>query len=303
MEVLDSKRKVVVNEWGGFTFDVIGSLLYRGEISITNGFFQGVFPLPKDVSYGARSRISFYAWNDSTDAIGVTDSVTIAGSDSAAAPDSAGPQITIYFEDQSFRSGDIIRPNSTLIVDLYDDNGINTSIAGVGHRLQAVISGQSMPLDLMDYYRSNLDTYQSGQVRYPLSNLSEGRRSLTIKAWDTYNNSSESEIIFEVRSASDLAIYNVVNFPNPFSSNTIFTFQRNSTEPVDVEVKIYTIAGRLIQTVSSFSLGERFAQIPWDGRDADGNELANGVYFYKVILKTQDRQNAVEVLGKLAVLR
>jgi len=124
-----------------------------------------------------------------------------------------------------------------------------------------------------------------------------------VKAWDIYNNSSESEIVFEVRSAADFAIYNVVNFPNPFSGNTVFTFQRNSTDAIDVEVKIYTIAGRLIQTINSYSLVERFAQVPWDGRDVDGSDLANGIYFYKVIAKTQDRLKSVEVLGKLAVLR
>ncbi|MBI4428832.1 MAG: type IX secretion system sortase PorU [Ignavibacteriales bacterium] len=303
IEVLDAKRQIVVNEWGGFTYDVIGSILYRGEISVVNGSFQSVFPLPKDVSFGARSRISLYAWSDSTDAIGFTENVTIASSDSTALPDSVGPQIAIYFDDKAFRPGDVITPNSTLLVDLSDENGINTSIAGVGHRLQAVLSSQSAPIDLMDYYRSNLDTYQSGQVRYPLANLAEGRHSVTVKAWDTYNNSTESEVFFEVRATTDLAIYHVVNFPNPFSVSTVFTFQRNFTEPIDVEVKIYTIVGRLIQTVNSYSLADRFAQIPWDGRDVDGNELANGVYFYKVIAKTLDRQKSVEVIGKLAVLR
>jgi hypothetical protein len=302
-EAFDSKRRVVVNEWGGFTFEVTGSTLYRGEISVSNGSFQALFPLPKDVSYGGRSRISVYAWNDSTDAVGYTENVTISGSDSLAVPDTTGPRIAVFFEDHSFRSGDLIKPSATLIIDLFDESGINTSVAGIGHRLEARLSGQSAPIDLSDFYRSNLDSYQSGQVRYPLANLPEGRHTLAVKAWDTYNNSSESELTFEVRSASDFALYNVVNYPNPFGGSTVFTFQRNSTEPIDVEVKVYTIAGRLIRVINAYVLTDRFGQIPWDGRDEDGNELANGVYFYKVIAKSQDRQKSVEVMGKLAVLR
>ncbi|MEK6566581.1 MAG: type IX secretion system sortase PorU [Bacteroidota bacterium] len=181
LEALDSRRRVVVNEWGGFSFEVNGSLLYRGEISITNGAFQGIFPLPKDVSYGTRSRISLYAWNDSTDAAGFTENVTITGSDSSAAPDTSGPVVSVFFDDLSFRSGDVIKPDATLIVDLFDQNGINTSIAGVGHRLEATLSlsagqagGQSGALDLTDFYRSGLDTYQSGQVRYPIKGLQVG---------------------------------------------------------------------------------------------------------------------------------
>jgi hypothetical protein len=303
LEALDSRRRVVVNEWGGFSFEVNGSLLYRGEISITNGAFQGVFPLPKDVSYGTRSRISLYGWNDSTDAAGFTENVTITGSDSSAAPDTSGPVVSVFFDDLSFRSGDVIKPDATLIVDLFDQNGINTSIAGVGHRLEAELSGQSGAIDLTDFYRSGLDTYQSGQVRYPLRGLQVGRHSLHVKAWDTYNNSSEADVFFEVRSASDVAIYNAVNYPNPFSSNTVFTFQRNSVDPVDVEVKVFTVSGRLVQSLGASSLIDRFVQIAWDGRDHDGNELSNGVYFYKVIVKSMDRQQSAEVLGKLAVMR
>jgi flagellar hook assembly protein FlgD len=94
-----------------------------------------------------------------------------------------------------------------------------------------------------------------------------------------------------------------MNFPNPFSRSTTFTFQRPSTEPVEVEVKIYTLSGRLIQVLQPGSSTDRFVQIPWDGRDRDGSEVANGVYFYKVITRSLTEGKSVEAIGKLAVLR
>ncbi len=303
VEAYDAKQKVVVPEWGNFSFYVSGSLIYRGEISVRNGMYEGTFPIPKDVSYAdARSRISLYAWSDSTDASGYSESISIAGSAPASA-DTVGPQIAIHLEDDAFRPGDVVKPDAMLIVDLTDPSGINTSTAGIGHSLQATLDNAPQPVDLTNFYRGNLDTYQSGEVRYQFSSLPEGRHTLSVKAWDIYNNSSSAETFFEVRAGSQLAIYDVFNVPNPFGRLTTFTFQRASVDPIDVEIKIYTVAGRLIQTIETPSIIDRFVQVPWDGRDRDGNELANGVYLYKVIAKSLDGSSTSEVLGKLAVLR
>ena len=190
-----------------------------------------------------------------------------------------------------------------MIVDLADSSGINTSTAGIGHKLEAILDGSKNTIDLTAFYRGNLDTYQSGQVRYQFTALPEGRHTIAVQAWDIYNNSSSAEASFEVRATSELSIYNVFNVPNPFARSTTFTFQRTSSDPIDVEIKIYTVAGRLIQSLEASSVIDRFVLIPWDGRDRDGSQIANGVYLYRVIAKSLDRTSTNEVIGKLAVLR
>ncbi|OGU18970.1 MAG: hypothetical protein A2059_00580 [Ignavibacteria bacterium GWA2_55_25] len=303
LEVFDSKRNVIVPEWGNYQFEVNGSLLYRGEITVTNGKYQAAFPIPKDVSYdGNRARMALYSWSGSTDASGYFENIFISGT-APAGTDTAGPEIVIRFDDPSFRPGDFVGTSPLLIVDLSDESGINTSTAGIGHRLEAALNGSSQVFDLTNSYRGNLDTYQSGQVRRQLSELPEGRHTISVKAWDIHNNSSLAETFFEVRTSSTLSIYNVFNYPNPFNRTTTFTFQRNSPDPVDVEIRIYTVAGRVIQSFEVASVVDRFVQIPWDGRDKEGSEIANGVYFYKVIARSLDRSSTSEVLGRLSVLR
>ena len=93
------------------------------------------------------------------------------------------------------------------------------------------------------------------------------------------------------------------NIPDPVRSSTTFTFQHNQLTPVNVEIKIYTVAGRLIQTLSSSNYPDRFVQIPWDCRDHDGSRIANGTYLYKVVAKTVDGKFASEALGKMAIMR
>jgi hypothetical protein len=304
LQLFDSQKEVVIQEGiGTFRFKVSGSPLYRGEVSITNGHYISTIPIPKDVTFGGSARISIYTWNDQTDGVGFAENVIINGVDTTAAIDTVGPRIEVYLNDFSFHAGDIVKSNPTLIVRLEDESGINTSTVGVGHQLFATISNPERTFDLSGYYHSDLDKYQSGEVRYPLLDLSDGKYMLRVKAWDIQNNSSEAETFFEVYSADDFALLHVFNYPNPFSSSTTFTFQRNTTDPIDIEVKIYSIAGRYIQNIQMQSIKDSFVKIPWDGKDNDGSEIANGVYFYKVIIQSQDGIRTRETIGKCALIR
>jgi Peptidase family C25 len=307
LQVLDSQREMVIVDGDNpmhdtFRFKANGSLLYRGGVSINSGKFGMTIPIPKDVTFGNQSRISMYAWNDATDGAGYTENVMISGIDSTAA-DTVGPQILIYIKDLNFRSGDVVKGNDSMIVRLIDESGINTSTAGVGHQLLATISNPVQTFNLSNNYQSDFNTYKSGEVRYPLPDLSEGKYTLRVKAWDIYNNSSEAETYFEVSAADDLTMLNVVNYPNPFANSTTFTFQRNVIDPINVEIKIFSIAGRLIGKISVQNITDRSVRIPWDGRDHDGDNLANGIYLYKLIAHSQNGQHSSETIGKLAIVR
>jgi hypothetical protein len=68
------------------------------------------------------------------------------------------------------------------------------------------------------------------------------------------------------------------NYPNPFNPSTTI----NLALPVasDYTVAIYNIAGQLIRAYSGHaSAGVK--SIVWDGKDASGNQVASGIYFYK----------------------
>jgi flagellar hook assembly protein FlgD len=95
----------------------------------------------------------------------------------------------------------------------------------------------------------------------------------------------------------------VFNYPNPFAHGTTFTFQQNQSSPIDVEIKIYTLAGRIVRVLRSSSVMDTFVRIEWDGRDEDGDILANGVYLYRVVAHTVDGEKSTQAIGKLSVLR
>jgi len=133
---------------------------------------------------------------------------------------------------------------------------------------------------LTDYFQYDQDSYTAGKIFYPLKNVMEGGHEIHIKAWDNSNNSSSAETNFYVVLNDQLVIRDLLNYPNPFPTGTEFTFWINLDS--DVEIKIYTIAGRLIRVLKNLQAHSGFNHFYWDGLDQDQDLLANGVYLYKI---------------------
>lgn len=302
--VYDANKKINIPEWTNFSYTASGSVVFRGESSISNGKFKTEFIIPKDISYDTlNGRITLYFSNNETDGMGYTENFRITGTDTTAVTDNEGPKVDIFFDSKSFRPGDIVTEAPLLIVDLQDESGINASGSGIGHRIEAWLDEQSESTDLTPFYKSNLDTYQAGVVEYKFGKLAAGSHKIKIRAWDIFNNASSGETIFDVLVGQGLTVTDLFNYPNPFSENTVFTFHQNQIVPVDVEIKIYSIAGRLLESIKKSSITDNFIRIDWNGRDRDGDKLANGIYLYKVIVKTQDGRFTSESIGKLSVLK
>ncbi|HEX9252022.1 MAG TPA: FlgD immunoglobulin-like domain containing protein, partial [Ignavibacteriaceae bacterium] len=283
-----------------------GGLIFNGRVSITNGKFSENFIVPKDISYENKNgKVILYFLDNSVDGLGYTNKIIVGGTDSTLANDGKGPEIEIYFDDVANTNGYLVNQNPSLIVKLSDETGLNTTGTGVGHKLEGILNQQlNNPIDFTNHFTGDLDAGgRTGSINYKFSALSNGDYELLVKAWDVFNNFSEENTFFSVVDGSDLEIRDVYNYPNPFSDRTQFTFQQNLTQPIDVKIKIYTIAGRLIKEIEKNNLNEKFAVIDWDGRDADGDPLANGTYLYKLIVKSVDGEFSKSVLGKLAVIK
>jgi flagellar hook assembly protein FlgD len=118
-----------------------------------------------------------------------------------------------------------------------------------------------------------------------LATLSPGWHTLSLKAWDLHNNSSETEIEFYIDENADVQLSNVLNYPNPFNNTTKFDFRHNkSNSQLEVEIRIYDINGRFVTTIDEQvqTIGFNIEPIEWNGKDAHGNKIAPGVYMYNI---------------------
>lgn len=293
---------------GIMVFDTQESKLFRGSATVTNGEFEFDFIAPKDlrIAFG-KGKLSFYAHNEDIDKAGYNIDVTIGGINKDAPEDNLGPTIQLYMNDKSFIDGGTTNQSPNLLAFFQDENGINTALSAVGHDIVAILDDDHLnPILLNDYYATEANNYKKGNLKYRLRNLETGIHSLQVKAYDTYNNPGEATLSFRVLDDSELTLEHVLNYPNPFVNHTEFWFSHNKpNEPLEVQIQIYTISGKLIKTINKLiqTAGSLSNEITWDGLDDFGSKIGKGVYVYKLSVKATLSNLKAEKFEKLVILQ
>ena len=302
----------VTNSSGLITmnFVTLGETVFRGNASVVNGQFEFNFVVPQDIRIPVgNGKISFYAKRNSPNLenqTGFDRTIQIGGVNVNAGTDTNPPRVRLHMNDEGFVSGGITNCSPILLAFLEDENGINTA-SGIGHDIVAILDGdESNPFVLNDYYETENDDYTRGFVRFPFRDLTPGLHTILFKAWDVYNNLVTAEIQFNaVCSDEGLKIERVLNYPNPFVSYTEFWFNHNMPfEPLDVQVQILTVSGKLVKTINQQVTTDGFLcrDIVWDGRDDFGDKIGKGVYVYKLKVRSTTTGKSVEKYEKLVIL-
>ncbi len=131
----------------------------------------------------------------------------------------------------------------------------------------------------------------------PVNPTGDRSREWTIRLLETIP--SDPEITFRVgiaqsdgfdfhldRTVTTAAVHEIVelyNVPNPFTDETWFFYLLGA--PADeIEIRIYTTSGKLIRTLRDLPSRINASDPParWDGTDEDGDQVANGLYFYRI---------------------
>ncbi|MCH7772109.1 MAG: hypothetical protein IIA49_14020 [Bacteroidetes bacterium] len=217
------------------------------------------------------------------------------------ARDSVRPIFSITFDGKEIINGDIVSAKPDVMI-LLEDNSplpLDTSFFTIVYNnVPLYFTQPELSYEYTSYPNSKSEIHWTPE-------LPDGKHTLEILAKDASGNffdSTSSRTSFFVFNEFDLT--EVYNYPNPFSKDTYFTFSLQGSElPENVKIKIYTIAGRLIHDVdiSALDLNVGFNKIYWDGKDQDGDEVANGVYLYKVSAKFPEETKTVT--QKLARVR
>jgi hypothetical protein len=287
------------------SFTVQKSILFKGKATVKNGAFNFDFIVPKDINYQfGKGSISYYTENGQIDGNGKFNGFVVGGSGGSSS-DVLGPSIHAWLNDEKFINGGLTNEFPLLLLKLEDSSGINTVGTGIGHDLVAMLDGDAKNTFVLNrFYESDLDSYTKGTVRYQLPIMSEGNHSLKIKAWDVANNSSEIILEFMVKDKQQLLLKHVLNYPNPFTTNTSFWFEHNHPlEQLQATVRIFTVSGKLVKTIARtiFSEGNRSTELEWNGRDDYGDKVGRGVYIYILTVRTSDGISASKV-EKLMIL-
>ncbi|MEM6343387.1 MAG: type IX secretion system sortase PorU [Bacteroidota bacterium] len=298
-----------VTRLSNFNFFWQKNRLFNGKVTVENGAFFFEFVVPIDISYeNGKGKISLYFNNGQQDGTGCYSDLFIGGTDPDAAADTQGPDVNLYMNDNRWRDGGVTGTDPYLYAEVFDQNGINTAGVGIGHEITAVMDDEAGELYLLnDYYQSEPNSYQRGTVRYQLKDLAEGPHSLKIRVWDVANNFAEDETNFIVTSDPVAVLDQVMNYPNPFGEEPTTFLVSHNLDGKDVKLKIVvsSLNGQIVKVLEDefYAVGNVYEGATWDGKSANGNPLANGMYIYRVLIEDVESGRTVEAANRLVLLR
>ena len=291
---MDETKKIKV------TFNDYPNTLFAGKTTVVDGKFEYTFMVPKDIryNYGA-GRIAYYAYDLETkgEGVGYFEDFIIGGSSSVEIMDTIGPDLQLYLNNPAFIDGGNTYEFPHFYANIYDESGINTAGAGIGHDLLLIIDEDpKLTFVLNDYYTAQSNSYQQGRVSYKMPEMTEGAHRMTFRAWDLLNNSSTATLNFQVIKGMDPTLYQVLSYPNPVASTGVLHFQIEFDQPnetVQTEIYMYDLSGRLIK--SHQQIGTEGIQ--WNISDINATP---GIYIYQVRIKTPT-SDFVSKAGKIII--
>jgi hypothetical protein len=72
------------------------------------------------------------------------------------------------------------------------------------------------------------------------------------------------------------------NFPNPFNPVTNIRYMVKGEGVVRVSLRVYNVAGQLVKTLVDDEKSTGEYEVTWNGRNENNQEVASGIYFYKL---------------------
>ncbi len=276
---------------GNMTYTDRPNVLFSGKASVTQGQFSFTFMLPKDIKYNyGGGRINYYAHSDElkADAQGYFEDFTVGGTSKIVVYETDGPEIKLFLNTQNFVSGDAVNESPLLMAQIKDVSGINKVGSGIGHDLLITIDNDPMQSKVLnEFFETKANSYSEGSLQYKLSNLSEGKHTLTFKAWDLLNNSASQTIEFEVIKGLQPVIFKVYNYPNPVKTGTNIVVEHDRPETIlNTLIEIFDLSGRKIWQFEQSNADN----VQWDLRGADGVKVKSGVYLYRVSISTNNSE-------------
>lgn len=216
--------------------------------------------------------------------------------------DITNPILDVTFDGQHILNGDIVSAKPMIEIKLKDENRFLALNDTNKYRIYLTVpdgspkqvyfegaQGLNTSKDLLKWTPAQLPD-NSFRITFSPELLTDGIYELKAQARDESGNASgnnDYRISFEVINKS--TITNFINYPNPFTTSTRFVFTlTGSVVPTYLKIQIATVTGKIVREITqdqigSIHIGRNVTEYAWDGKDEFGDQLAKGVYLYRVI--------------------
>jgi len=213
--------------------------------------------------------------------------------------DLINPLIDVTFDGVHIIDGDLIKPDPVIVVKLKDENMF---LALNDTALVKLFIKDPMDNVLPIYFSNPLVTFfpaittelrstnNEARIEYTPNFTVDGKYKLILRGYDRSGNPAglyDYEIGFEI--INKPMISNLMNYPNPFTTNTRFVFTvTGRVPPQAMKIQIFNINGKVVREITmneinDVHIGRNITNYAWDGTDEYGSPLANGLYLYRAV--------------------
>lgn len=289
------------------TFEARNNVLFRGEVAVDTGVFVVEFIIPKEMDYSFdNGKVSMYAQSylKDMDANGSEIEFFVGGMNQNPGTDNSPPEVQLYINDTTFRSGGVTGPDIVVLAKLKDESGISTSETGDSQGITLTLDDEKTFL-LNDYYVASVDTYQNGWVTFRIKDLSVGTHSIKMQAADTYNNIGEGFVEFVVVEDKSVRIDKLINAPNPFVDHTNISFEHNRAgDDLEILMNIYSVNGQKVRELKWISTNSPgwISGLEWNGVGNGGKPVNSGMYIMHLSLRSMHDGASGHASMKLVVI-
>ena len=230
-------------------YEDYNNIIFSGEVPVVNGELEITFMVPKDINYNeGHGRLTYFIVNeDNTEnGHGYCQDFIIGGTDPNVDTSSNGPISKAYINTPNFVNGQEVDNTPIFYAHLWDDFGINTIGAGIGHDIILKLNNDpNQTYNLNNYYTASLGDYKSGTVKFNLPKLADGEYSLLFRAWSLQNISTTNELNFVVKSDAPAVVEEFTVYPTPATEYVNFYLKYDRPEDIiDLEFTVIDLAGK-----------------------------------------------------------
>lgn len=220
--------------------------------------------------------------------------------------DNADPLLDVTFDGMHILDGDIVSAKPEIAITLNDENRFlalsDTAFMDIKFKFpDGSIVRMNYNSDVLQFNPANAsDLTEENQAQVLINNAfqMDGIYELWIQAKDASGNKAgggtDYRISFEV--INKPMISNVLNYPNPFTTQTHFVFTLTGSEVPDYfKIQILTVSGKIIKEImlpelGPIHIGNNITDYTWNGTDKFGDPVANGLYLYRIVAKLNGKE-------------
>ena len=205
--------------------------------------------------------------------------------------DNSSSILDVNYDGVYIMDGDLVSPNVLITALLKNEETLLFKKDTLGMEIFLKQDCDGCNFERVNFSNPNLNWTPASEdsefkVSFIPGPLADGRYTLRVVNEDS---PQPYEMSFEVVNESQIT--NFYPYPNPFSTSVRFVFTLTGSEiPDEIKIQIMTVTGRVVREIlqnelGPIRIGNNITDFAWDGKDEYGDQLANGVYIYRVLVR------------------